>query len=67
MQERCEGQHSCQVEASTDIFGEPCAGVKKVLTAAWWCIEKKAEGYWVITFYTFQLSVLHVEQFCVTG
>ena len=38
MQDKCEGEHSCEVGASNGIFGDPCRGTRKYLTASWQCI-----------------------------
>ena len=45
MQERCEGKNSCAVEASNSIFGDPCGGVVKYLTATWECTAAASSGF----------------------
>ncbi|XP_063678553.1 mucin-22-like [Bolinopsis microptera] len=37
MKERCDGKNSCAVEALNSIFGDPCVGINKYLTATWEC------------------------------
>ena len=37
MKERCDGKNSCAVEALNSIFGDPCGGIYKYLTATWEC------------------------------
>ena len=45
MQKRCEGKSSCQVEASNSVFGDPCVGIVKYLTATWECVSTEISGY----------------------
>ena len=33
----CEGQRSCEVSASNDVFGDPCQGVQKFLEVQFTC------------------------------
>ncbi|XP_063691536.1 L-rhamnose-binding lectin CSL3-like [Bolinopsis microptera] len=45
MKERCDGKNSCAVEALNSIFGDPCGGIYKYLTATWEChSENSAEA-----------------------
>ncbi|XP_063691535.1 SCO-spondin-like [Bolinopsis microptera] len=47
MKERCDGKNSCAVEALNSIFGDPCGGIYKYLTATWEChSELKVDGGW---------------------
>ena len=34
---RCDGKHYCTIAASNGIFGDPCYGIAKYLTATWEC------------------------------
>ncbi|GAB6032764.1 hypothetical protein CHUAL_011631 [Chamberlinius hualienensis] len=38
LQERCSQQTSCSIQASTSVFGEPCAGTLKYLEAHYQCL-----------------------------
>ncbi|XP_066276578.1 IgGFc-binding protein-like [Branchiostoma lanceolatum] len=40
MQEQCEGQTSCSVQASNSVFGDPCYGTFKYLDVGWNCLEQ---------------------------
>ena len=44
MQDRCEGKNSCEVEASNGVFGDPCVGTRKYLTATWECASSIISG-----------------------
>ena len=44
MQDRCEGKNACEVEASNGVFGDPCVGTRKYLTATWECISTPILG-----------------------
>ncbi|XP_063691539.1 SCO-spondin-like [Bolinopsis microptera] len=47
MKERCDGKNSCAVEALNSIFGDPCGGIYKYLTATWECHSGlKVDGGW---------------------
>ena len=37
MQGLCNGESSCSVEAANNVFGDPCRGTEKYLTATWKC------------------------------
>ncbi|XP_076110946.1 uncharacterized protein LOC143079475 isoform X1 [Mytilus galloprovincialis] len=38
---RCEGQQSCQLTASRNIFGDPCKHFKKYLEVVYRCVERQ--------------------------
>ncbi|CAG2212136.1 unnamed protein product [Mytilus edulis] len=38
---RCEGQQSCQLTASRNIFGDPCKHFKKYLEVVYKCVERQ--------------------------
>ncbi|XP_035672719.1 IgGFc-binding protein-like [Branchiostoma floridae] len=40
MQEQCDGQTSCSVDASNSVFGDPCVGTFKYLDVGWNCLEE---------------------------
>ena len=37
MQDKCNGKNQCKVLATNGLFGDPCRGVVKYLTATWEC------------------------------
>lgn len=43
--QRCDGRSSCSLEASSNLFGDPCPGVGKYLTVSWDCHGNVAPQY----------------------
>ena len=39
VQNRCDGESSCQVPAKNNIFGDPCRGIYKYLEVNYNCID----------------------------
>ena len=46
---RCEDKQSCQVPASSELFGDPCEGIHKYLEVDYKCIEPGPSSKKVIT------------------
>eukprot|EP01062_Namystynia_karyoxenos_P006016 TRINITY_DN120_c1_g4_i1.p1 TRINITY_DN120_c1_g4~~TRINITY_DN120_c1_g4_i1.p1 ORF type:complete len:4230 (+),score=1221.81 TRINITY_DN120_c1_g4_i1:145-12834(+) len=44
LQDLCEGEQSCLVDASPDVFGDPCVGETKYLWAKYTCLTAGAEA-----------------------
>ena len=43
---RCDGQPVCFILASTDIFGNPCPGLKNYLNVMYVCGKKNTSAYY---------------------
>ena len=41
---QCQGQTSCDISASNDIFGDPCYGTYKYLDVKYDCVQKGKKG-----------------------
>jgi len=50
VQDKCDGESFCRLEAKNGIFGDPCPGVAKYLTVTWKCNSLIRELYCVHTF-----------------
>ena len=49
VQDKCDGESFCRLQAKNSIFGDPCPGVAKYLTVTWKCNSLIGELYRVYT------------------
>ncbi len=45
IREKCDGKHTCSLQATTSVFGDPCPGTYKYLEVEYSCTESDTSEY----------------------